>query len=409
VRRTTLRFVTLSLIMSSVGPFLGGSALGEEFKSIWVAHRRVDCIGVVPQKCYLIKSHQYEDWRFWYNEIEGFEFEEGYAYELLVREVRVENPPADAPAAKLELVEILLKVETYEKKDDPQPPPAPAAPAAAELQTVEVTPAPTPPPPAPAIKKVETPPPPAPEPAKPRPTPPAPSSKAVPVPVPSDPAPSTTTPPPAAPRPAPQPRAPKGQEIRGHLSIGAGVEARSFKICGTQESIWVEDRTDGDLWSIYRQMALFPNRPLFMIVRGELQAPPPSGFGAHYSQQLLINDLRHAATESAGCFDDLSRLQFRASGNEPSWTLEISPRGLALTEVSPEGKILFPYAPPTFTDGRVVYQGRTGGNSPRSVLVRLREESCSDTMADGRYSYAATVEIDGRTLEGCALEGGAKP
>ena len=281
MRRTILRFVTLSLIMSSVGPFLGGSALGQEIKSIWVAHRRVDCIGVVPQKCYLIKSHQYEDWRFWYSEIEGFEFEEGYAYELLVREVRVEDPPADAPAVKLELVEVLLRVETYEKQDDPRPPPAPVAQAAAEPQTVEVEPTPAPPAPdevvtPPATKKVETTPPPAPQSAQPK--PPAPSPKPVPVPAPSAPAPPATSPPPTASPLTPQPRAPQGQEVRGHLSIGAGIEARSFKVCGTKESIWVEDRTDSDLWDAYRQMAQFPNRPLFMIVRGELQAPPPSGY-----------------------------------------------------------------------------------------------------------------------------------
>ena len=123
----------------------------------------------------------------------------------------------------------------------------------------------------------------------------------------------------------------------------------------------------------------------------------------------MIYDLRHAATESAGCFDDLARLEFRASGNEPSWTLEISPRGLALTEMGQEGKTLFPYVPPTFTNGQVVYQGRTGGNSPKSILVRLQEQSCSDTMADARYSFSATVEIDGRTLNGCALEGRATP
>ena len=171
----------------------------------------------------------------------------------------------------------------------------------------------------------------------------------------------------------------------------------------------MEDRTDGDLWGTYREMSIFPNRPLFMIVRGDIQAPPPSGFGAHYSQQLLIYDLRHEATESAGCFDDLSRLEFRASGNEPSWNLEVSARGLAFTEMGQEGKTLFPYAPPRFADGQATYQSRTGGNSPRSIAVILQEQPCSDTMADSRYSYTARVEVDGRTLNGCALEGGAKP
>lgn len=422
MRRTILRLVALSLMMSSVGPFPGSLAEAQEIKSIWVAHRRVDCIGVAPQKCYLIKSHQYEDWRFWYSEIEGFEFEEGYAYELLVREVRVEDPPADAPAVKLELVEILLKVETYEKSDDPQPPPPPSAPAAApapatalpEPETIEVEPAPMPPPPAPAesvappaTKDTETPPP-APA-AVVTPTPPAVATTPTPTTPPPATPPPATTPPPAPPAQPAKSVAPRGQEVRGHLSIGAGIEARSFKVCGAKESIWVEDRTDNDLWGTYRQMSQFPNRPLFMIIRGEIQAPPPSGFGAHYPQQLLIYDMRHAATESAGCFDDLSRLEFRASGNEPSWNLEISARGLALTEMGENGKTLFPYSPPRIANGQVSYQSQTGGNNPRSVMVTLQEQPCSDTMADARYSYTARLEVDGRALDGCALEGGARP
>ena len=413
---TILKISSLALLMSVIGPFPAPTC-AQEVRSIWVAHRRVDCIGVAPQKCYLIKSTQYEDWKFWYSEIEGFDFEEGYAYELLVREVPVENAPADAPSMKLELVEVLLKVETFESKGERQTPPPvpPSAPAAAEPETVEVEPAPMPPPPAPAetvtppaTREVEPAPTPAPRTPEPKPEPPAPVAAPAPATATAQSA-ATTSPPPPAPAPPPEPTAPRGQEVRGHLSIGAGIEARSFKVCGAKESIWIEDRTDEDVWGTYRQMAAFPNRPVFMIVRGDLQPPPPSGFGAHYPQQLLIYDLRHAATESAGCFDDLSRLQFRASGNEPFWNLEISKRGLAFSEMGVEGRVLFPYAAPSLSAGLVEYQSRTGGNAPRSIVVRLDEQPCNDTMADAHYSLRALVEIDGRTLRGCALEGGARP
>ena len=64
--------------------------------------------------------------------------------------------------------------------------------------------------------------------------------------------------------------------FRGHLTIGAGVEARSFKLCGAEESLWVEDRTDSDLWGLYRRLASYPNRPVYMEVTGELAAAPAS-------------------------------------------------------------------------------------------------------------------------------------
>ena len=49
------------------------------------------------------------------------------------------------------------------------------------------------------------------------------------------------------------------------------------------------------------------------------------------------------------------------------------------------------------------------GNNPRSIQVTLREQTCNDTMVDALYSFSATVEVDGRALAGCAVEGGARP
>ena len=201
----------------------------------------------------------------------------------------------------------------------------------------------------------------------------------------------------------------RGDEHRGHLTIGTGIETRSFKLCGAEESIWIEDRTAGDLWATYRELANYPNRPIFMVVRGRLTEAPPAGFGAHYSQQLLVDELRHAAAESAGCFDDPDDYAFRATGNEPFWNLTVSRRGLVFTRMGDDSRTLFPYSPPTFLDRQVVYRSQTGGNSPKTLVVRLEEIGCRDTMADADFSFRATIEIDDQTLAGCAVEGGAEP
>ena len=44
-----------------------------------------------------------------YSQIEGFEYEEGYTYELLVQVDPVENPPADASSLNYTLMEIVDK------------------------------------------------------------------------------------------------------------------------------------------------------------------------------------------------------------------------------------------------------------------------------------------------------------
>lgn len=77
----------------------------------------VDCSGVAPMKCMLIqKGEEFNDeqWQNFYSKIDGFTFEAGYLYKLLVREEKVENPPADASSIKYNLIKIL------EKKEDPR-------------------------------------------------------------------------------------------------------------------------------------------------------------------------------------------------------------------------------------------------------------------------------------------------
>ena len=78
-------------------------------KSILVAPQMVDCVGVAPQKCLLLKEHAEDDWELWYESIEGFEFEQGFLYELLVEETTIDNPPADASGITLVLSEVISK------------------------------------------------------------------------------------------------------------------------------------------------------------------------------------------------------------------------------------------------------------------------------------------------------------
>ncbi|MFQ5992655.1 MAG: DUF4377 domain-containing protein [Nitrospiraceae bacterium] len=81
-------------------------------KTVFVGPHRVDCTGVGPQKCFLIKDSPGAEWTYLYDEIEGFDYEEGYTYELRVREHYLENPPADASSIKLILVENVSKTPT---------------------------------------------------------------------------------------------------------------------------------------------------------------------------------------------------------------------------------------------------------------------------------------------------------
>lgn len=89
----------------------------ENRKTIYVGPILVSCEGVAPQTCMLVKESLEEDFRYFYDQIEGFTFEPGYTYELVVDEEQIENPPADASSIKWVLVEEKGKVPAVSPLD----------------------------------------------------------------------------------------------------------------------------------------------------------------------------------------------------------------------------------------------------------------------------------------------------
>ena len=77
--------------------------------TLYVGSELADCTGVAPQKCMLVKENPDDEYVMFYDQIAGFEYEEGYEYELLVQVEKVENPPADASNLKYTLVEEVSK------------------------------------------------------------------------------------------------------------------------------------------------------------------------------------------------------------------------------------------------------------------------------------------------------------
>lgn len=75
---------------------------------------RVPCVGVAPMSCLQVQREgdaSASDWQLFYASIDGFDYEPGYLYRLLVRETTLppEQVPADASSIRYELVEMLAK------------------------------------------------------------------------------------------------------------------------------------------------------------------------------------------------------------------------------------------------------------------------------------------------------------
>jgi len=84
----------------------------DETKHIYISDHLVDCEGVAPQKCMLIKEKIVDDWSNFYDNIEGFTYEEGYEYLLNVKIKKINNPPADGSSFKYILIEVFEKKKT---------------------------------------------------------------------------------------------------------------------------------------------------------------------------------------------------------------------------------------------------------------------------------------------------------
>lgn len=71
-----------------------------------IAPYKQDCVGVAPMKCLVVNGELF------YDSIEGFEFEEGTEYELLVARTEREKVPADASIYQYRRVEVLKSNKT---------------------------------------------------------------------------------------------------------------------------------------------------------------------------------------------------------------------------------------------------------------------------------------------------------
>lgn len=76
----------------------GGHSLKDaDHVELIVASELRDCVGNVPQMCMLVKEAPEEEWSYFYDHIEGFEFEPGFEYHLKID--RSERSFGDTPLA----------------------------------------------------------------------------------------------------------------------------------------------------------------------------------------------------------------------------------------------------------------------------------------------------------------------
>lgn len=87
-----------------------------------VNYFRLGCQGLVPQQCLLVQEGAAlgtEDWNFFYSNIEGFDFEPGFVYNLDISKKKIPDPPQDASSIAYKLVRVISKTPVICDFEDP--------------------------------------------------------------------------------------------------------------------------------------------------------------------------------------------------------------------------------------------------------------------------------------------------
>ncbi|WP_337955302.1 hypothetical protein [Pseudomonas sp.] len=185
--------------------------------------------------------------------------------------------------------------------------------------------------------------------------------------------------------------------MQGELSVEQGQ--LFLKPCDEQRRFRLIDAGAGDLAKEVDQLGGASGGPLFADLKGQLDADPHGGEG-----QFMASQIYRLQMEGHGCNDvNFPMLSVRASGNEPFWSLDVSPHGLVLTRPD-HAPLALPYLEERLPEGR--WHLSSEANDLRLSLW-LTPQRCVDDMSGAVRHLSAELRLGEQRFTGCAYHGGA--
>jgi putative lipoprotein len=198
-------------------------------------------------------------------------------------------------------------------------------------------------------------------------------------------------------------------ELRGLLVLDDTL--RAFRACGDSAICRVVDETDGDLELAYASLGPGRGAPIYVEARGRRIAGSKGAPAGGVSGAVAITAMRRAsyATEGGGCDEGRDQWAFRARGADPGWSVAVTARMILLQQEEEPARIEFPVVRAQLVGGRRLYTTRTTQPVPHTLELALEERRCSEPGSGEIFPFTAAITLDGRTLHGCASEGGLVP
>ena len=101
------RRVVPALLAVTALALSAGCSDSTETTRLWIGPERVECEGVAPMMCLQVAESEDGEYEFFYDDIAGFDYQEGTSYVIDVEITEVKDPPADASSLQYTLVEII--------------------------------------------------------------------------------------------------------------------------------------------------------------------------------------------------------------------------------------------------------------------------------------------------------------
>ncbi len=92
---------------------------------------------------------------------------------------------------------------------------------------------------------------------------------------------------------------------------------------------------------------------------------------------------------------------FRARGNEPGWSVDLSADAIVMTTMEGEVRTGAPVLDTAFADGAVLY---VASGDQGEIAVKVASQVCKDNMSGMPHPYRVQVWTGGQELDGCGGE-----
>ena len=109
LRPRSLLTLFVLLLCGAAAACSGSPTAAPEEVVLLVAPFQRECRGMVVMQCMQVKERPQDEWRNFFDHIEGFQYEPGFSYRLRVLKTPVPNPPADGSSVEWRLLEALEK------------------------------------------------------------------------------------------------------------------------------------------------------------------------------------------------------------------------------------------------------------------------------------------------------------